>query len=306
LEIVVAENVEPYTIIQHYVPTIGRLIVLTLLCGLICIDQQLASSAEQQKSVDVLTYHYDDLRTGWNSEEKVLTPAVLKSGSFGLLFKSDIFDEQVDAQPLILSNFLIKGQRKNIVIVVTEYNTIYALDADSGLLIAARSIAPAVPATEVCGNGSDHLGINSTPVINEARDTLYLVAAEWSGNSFAYVLHAVAGQGRVFREPERWLNLRLSGKSRAAESGSAAVRRPRICRVQHILRPKRGCFARLVVSLGRPVAGAADTGIDRSPSALQGGKRAPGSDLDVRLWARRGQNRQYLCCDGQLEFAASQ
>ena len=53
-----AENVEPYTIIQRYVPTIGRLIVLTLACGLICIDQQLASSA------DVLTYHYDDLRTG--------------------------------------------------------------------------------------------------------------------------------------------------------------------------------------------------------------------------------------------------
>ena len=185
------EIVELYAIIQRYITTIGRPIVLTLLCGLICIAQQLAASAEEQKSVDVLTYHYDDLRTGWNSEEKVLTPAVLKSGSFGLLFKSDIFDEQVDAQPLILSNFVIKGERKNIVIVVTEYNTIYALDADSGLLIAARSIAPAVPATEVCGNGSDHLGINSTPVINEARDTLYLVAAEWSGNSFAYVLHAV-------------------------------------------------------------------------------------------------------------------
>ena len=169
-----------HTIGQRNIAAIGKSIVLSFLCGLSCVAQQQPSFAEGQKSTDVLTFHYNDLRTGWNSEEKALTPMVLKSGSFGLLFKSGIFDEQIDAQPLILSNFPVKGERKNVIIVVTEYNTIYALDADSGSVIATRSIAPAVPSTEVCGNASDHLGINSTPVIDEARDTLYLVAAEWS------------------------------------------------------------------------------------------------------------------------------
>ncbi len=180
-----------HTIVQRNISAISKSIVLSFLCGLVCVAQQLPSFAEGQQSTDILTFHYNDLRTGWNSEETALTPIALKSGSFGLLFKSDIFDEQIDAQPLILSNFPVKGERKNVVIVVTEYNSIYALDADNGSVIATRSIAPAVPSTEVCGNASDHLGINSTPVIDEARDTLYLVAAEWSGNSFDYALHAI-------------------------------------------------------------------------------------------------------------------
>jgi len=47
----------------------------------------------------VITYHYDNNRTGWNSGESVLTPANVASSSFGLLTTVTL-DDQVDAQPL--------------------------------------------------------------------------------------------------------------------------------------------------------------------------------------------------------------
>ncbi len=49
--------------------------------------------------VAVTTYHYDNLRTGWNADEKKLTDARVSSPDFGLLH-SVFLDDQVDAQPL--------------------------------------------------------------------------------------------------------------------------------------------------------------------------------------------------------------
>jgi hypothetical protein len=143
------------------------------------------------QSRDVLTYHYDNYRTGWNNSEPSLTPRTFKDSSFGLLYDKDYFDEQIDAQPLIVSGLPIGGQTKEVVFIATENNSLYAVDAATGAKIASRSFGAPAPSSALCGNGSDHLGINSTPVINEARDILYLIAAVWGGSDFDYVLFAV-------------------------------------------------------------------------------------------------------------------
>ena len=152
-----------------------------------------AFSVNAQGLTDVLTYHYDNSRTGWNDRETKLTPDKVKDGTFGLLFNVADLDEQIDAQPLILSNFPVNGHPKNVIIIATEYNTLYAIDGDTGAKIASRSLGVPIPKEAICGNASDHLGINSTPVINSQRDTLYVIAAVWSGslNSLVYVLHAI-------------------------------------------------------------------------------------------------------------------
>ena len=170
-----------------------RIPAFAILSCLTGVFAQSSVAAPEQKSVDVLTYHYGNSRTGWNSNEAMLTPVNVKGGSFGILYNVADLDEQVDAQPLFLSNFLviISGQPKNIIILASEYNTLYALDADTGKKIAIRSMGLPVPKGSFCGNGSDHLGVNSTPVINDTRDTLYLIAAVWSGSTFDYVLHVV-------------------------------------------------------------------------------------------------------------------
>jgi hypothetical protein len=150
-----------------------------------------ALTAASAQSTDVLTHHYNNLRTGWNDTETSLTTQTLKDGSFGLLYDLDDFDEQIDAQPLIVSGLPLGGQKKEIVFVATENNSLYAIDAATGAKVATRSFGAPAPASAICGNGSDHLGINSTPVINETRDILYLIAAVWGGSDFDYVLFAI-------------------------------------------------------------------------------------------------------------------
>ncbi|MGB7583932.1 MAG: hypothetical protein WBM11_03730 [Terriglobales bacterium] len=54
----------------------------------------------------ITTHHYNNLRTGWNNTETVLTPANVGSSSFGML-QSIALDAQVDAQPLFVPNQLI-------------------------------------------------------------------------------------------------------------------------------------------------------------------------------------------------------
>src|ERR1700731_3165882 len=80
-------------------------------------------------TVDVTTYHNDISRTGQNLNEVVLTPANVKSATFG---KSGFFavDGLVDAQPLYLSNVTIPGKgTHDVLYVVTENDSVYAFDA---------------------------------------------------------------------------------------------------------------------------------------------------------------------------------
>ncbi len=70
--------------------------------------------------VDVLTYHYDNQRTGQNLNETALTPANVNSTKFGMLGEFPV-DGRVDAQPLYLSQVSIGGQKKNVLYVATEH-----------------------------------------------------------------------------------------------------------------------------------------------------------------------------------------
>ncbi len=61
----------------------------------------------------VATYHYDNLRTGWNPNETTLTPAnVGPPTSFGVLLQIGL-DAQVDAQPLVVPNQQITCRRSH-------------------------------------------------------------------------------------------------------------------------------------------------------------------------------------------------
>jgi|tagenome__1003787_1003787.scaffolds.fasta_scaffold20971074_3 hypothetical protein len=63
-----------------------------LLAGLVCAAvPALAFASEQVGTASptrVVTYHYDNLRTGWNFSEEVLTPSAVRSGRFKLLKSS--------------------------------------------------------------------------------------------------------------------------------------------------------------------------------------------------------------------------
>ena len=126
----------------------------------------------------ITTYHYDNLRTGWNSNETVLTPSNVNSTSFGLL-QTVTLDEQVDAQPLIVpSENITAGSSQgvhDVAYVATANNTIYAIDASTGGVLLNPNFGPAVPKPLNCGNNSTVVGITGTPVIDLASNSMYVI-----------------------------------------------------------------------------------------------------------------------------------
>jgi hypothetical protein len=145
-------------------------------------------------AANVTTHHYDTLRTGWNPAETVLTPAAVSGASFQLS-TTVMLDEQVDAQPLLLQGQSIPGLGiHDVVYVATEGDTVYGIDAATGAILLSRSLGTPVPYTALpggCNNNSDVVGINSTPVIDPATGTLYVIAYTYESGHAAYRIHAL-------------------------------------------------------------------------------------------------------------------
>src|SRR6266851_4845803 len=150
--------------------------------------------------VDVLTYHYDNQRTGQNLNETALTPANVNSTKFGKLGEFPV-DGRVDAQPLYLSQVTIGGQKKNVLYVATEHDSVYAFDADA----VNGATASFLWKTSTLGNGetpsdpvggcaqvSPEIGITATPVIDRTRNAIYVVAmSKDTAGTYFQRLHAL-------------------------------------------------------------------------------------------------------------------
>ena len=144
----------------------------------------------------VYTYHYDNLRTGWNPSETTLTPTNVGPTSFGVLAQVAL-DDQVDAQPLVVPNQQITAGLTpgtyQVVYVATEANTVYAINAANGAVLHSRKLGYSVPKPPGCASTIvPHVGISSTPVIDVAANALYVVAYTlMSGTTPTYKVFAL-------------------------------------------------------------------------------------------------------------------
>jgi hypothetical protein len=159
--------------------------VAVALVGLILISAGGAARAQ----VNVTTYHYDNLRTGWNQNETTLTQSSFSN--FGLL-QTVPLDDQVDAQPLVVSGVTINGGQHNVIYVATEGNTVYAIDAQSGQVLLQTNLGTPVSYPLGCGNNGPNVGINSTPVIDTTTGNLYVIAYVLQGSTPVFYLHALS------------------------------------------------------------------------------------------------------------------
>ena len=91
--------------------------------------------------VSVTTYHNDLARTGQNTQETILTPANVNSTQFGKLYSVPV-DGAVYAQPLYLWAVNIAGGAHNVLYIVTEHDSVYAIDADRGTVYLQVSLIP--------------------------------------------------------------------------------------------------------------------------------------------------------------------
>ncbi len=162
-----------------------------------------ALSIPGDAQVSVTTSRNDNSRDGQNLSETILTPDNVNVASFGKLFAQAV-DGDVYAQPLYVPNVTIPGLgTHNVVYVVTEHDSVYAFDADSntGLNSAAlwhRSfIRPRHGITTVssrelkCTAIVPEVGITSTPVIDTAAGTMYVLARTKENGSYVQRLHAL-------------------------------------------------------------------------------------------------------------------
>jgi hypothetical protein len=145
---------------------------------------------------DVTTYHNDTGRTGQNTTETILTQANVNSTMFGLLRKLAV-DGRVDAEPLYLSQLSVGGVTHNVVFIMTEHDSAYAFDADTGAQLWKVSLAGSGETSSDdrgCSQVTPEIGITSTPVIDRAAGAhgiLYAVAMSKNSSTFFQRLHAL-------------------------------------------------------------------------------------------------------------------
>ena len=151
------------------------LIVVALLC---------AASAHADQSV--LTYHNALDRAG-----SYVVPDLTYERARGLRLDSSFhaaFQGKVYAQPLLWR----PGSSEGELIVATEDNEVFALDARSGAQIWKTALGRPVPLSALpCGNISP-LGVTGAPVIDEPRATLYLDAAVMRVNGMRHEIFALS------------------------------------------------------------------------------------------------------------------
>ena len=127
----------------------------------------------------------DVTRTGWYDDQPGLSPAVVGSDAFGQLFSTTL-DGQIYGQPLVANGVLV---------VATENNVVYGLDPETGAIKwQQRFGTPFNPQEVSCGDLIPSVGITSTPVVDTATNTVYVVSNQYvsgSSGTDAYYLHAL-------------------------------------------------------------------------------------------------------------------
>jgi len=143
---------------------------------------------------DDVTASQNDLRTGWDPAEPRLAPVTdggpVGGPAFGQIFSKHL-NGQIYAQPLVIGNTLI---------VATETNHVYGLNAATGAIEWSDSLGKPEPWTAMgCNDLTPDIGITSAPVYDPATRAVYLVALVDNGPSIAqphmytYALNVATG-----------------------------------------------------------------------------------------------------------------
>jgi outer membrane protein assembly factor BamB len=136
----------------------------------------------------VVTYHNSNQRDG------AYTVPTLTLAAAANVQRDNKFDGTISghvyAQPLFWEP---KGAKRGLVIVATESNTVYALNANTGKVAWQTPVlATPMPLSQLpCGN-IDPMGITGTPVIDPATGTLYLNTMTKTSNGARHMVYALS------------------------------------------------------------------------------------------------------------------
>lgn len=130
----------------------------------------------------VTTYHNDNARSGANLTETWLTPSNVSVATFGRRAAIPVAGA-VFAQPLYVPGVATAQGSHNLLIVATEHDQVYAIDADTHQIVwhqdflgSSGTVTTLLPSDLLnCSAISPEVGITGTPVIDTTTSTIYLV-----------------------------------------------------------------------------------------------------------------------------------
>jgi hypothetical protein len=149
------------------------------------------------QTVNVLTWHNDNSRDGFNAKETILKPSNVVSSKFGLVgFEST--DGKVDGQPLVVANVNIGGKRVSALYLATEHDSAYAFNALTGATLWHVSLLLSGETTssdQNCSQITPEIGVTATPVIDQSKGpngAIYIVSMSVdSGGQYHQRLNAL-------------------------------------------------------------------------------------------------------------------
>jgi hypothetical protein len=130
----------------------------------------LSAAIPANAAVNVTQHHNHDSRDGLYVDAAFTQDAA--AGLRRILAFNGTISGNVYAQPLYVVN---RTTHKPMVIVATESNNVYALDASTGSVIWQRNVGTPITSGLPCGNISP-LGITGTPIVNLASRSLFFDA----------------------------------------------------------------------------------------------------------------------------------
>jgi outer membrane protein assembly factor BamB len=234
----------------------------------------LSSSPVQDRSWTV--YHYDAAGHG-------VVTSVTAVRTSARAWTSPALDGQLYGEPLVSS-----GR----VYVATENDTVYALSAATGAVVWSRHLGTPVPAGSLpCGDITPAVGITGTPVIDQSRHEIFVVADELVRGKPAHMLTGLSA---------------ASGKTELTQDADPAGADPAALLQRTGLTLDAGrvvfgfggnygdCAAyqgRLVAvpeTGGTPAAFTVDAAAGESQGAIWMGGAAPAVDSSGHLWVSTG------------------
>ena len=159
----------------------------------------------------VYTYHNDLARDGANTHEYALTTANVNTTSFGKLFSCSV-DGAVYAQPLWVANVNVGGTQRNLLLVATAHDSLYAFDADASPCstvwqvslidtthgansgeVPVPSGSPGSPIGQGYADITPEVGVIGTPVVDPQTNIVFVVSKSMNsgGSAFFQRLHAI-------------------------------------------------------------------------------------------------------------------
>jgi hypothetical protein len=150
------------------------------------LGTSIASRADPRPG-SILTHHGHPDRSG-----KFIVPALSWDRARSLRLDEDFHPQvsgNVYAQPLY---WRAPGSKSAILLLATESNNVYAIDAKTGAKVWKRALGkPVARASLPCGN-IDPLGVTGTPVIDESTGAVYLDAATDASPGVRHLIFALS------------------------------------------------------------------------------------------------------------------